>query len=187
MNQTPAPRVFISHHDADRDYKKRFLRMMGDLVVDVSVDEDDIDDTDLVTETIRQEIRNRFIRQASVTIVLMGPCTWQRMHVDAEIHFSIRHTDYNQRCGLLGIWLPSHPDYRSYEYNERLLPARLADNTEGDDPYARLYDWPRKRARRRETVRRWIDGAFNRRWGTPPTSGRPLLLGNIGGDCSRGW
>ena len=139
--------VFISHHDADREYKRRFIQMMGDFIVDMSVDEEDIDDTDLATETIRQEIRDGFIRQASVTIVLIGPCTWQRMHVNWEIHSSIRHTDYNRRCGLLGIFLPNHPGHGSETYSERLIPARLADNIPGDNPYALLYDWPRKRAR----------------------------------------
>ena len=131
MTQAPRHNVFISHHDADRDYKRRFVQMMGDLIVNKSVDEDDIDDTDLAAETVRQEIREGYIRQASVTIVLIGPCTWQRMHVDAEIHFSIRHTDFNQRCGLLGIWLPNHPDYLSSQYNGRLIPARLIDNAGG--------------------------------------------------------
>ena len=187
MNQFPRHKVFISHHDADREYKKRFIQIMGGLIVDTSVDEDDIDDTDLVAETVRREIRDGYIRQASVTIVLIGPCTWQRMHVDSEIHSSIRHTDFNQRCGLLGLWLPEHRDYDVDEYNERLMPARLADNIEGDDSYARLYYWPRKRARRRETVRQWIDDAFKRRRGVPPDSSRPLLQGNIGGNCSNGW
>lgn len=187
VSQLPRRKVFVSHHDEDRDYKKRFLQMMGDLVVDVSVDEDEIDDTDMAAETIRREIRDGYIREASVTIVLIGPCTWQRMHVDAEIHSSIRHTDYNRRCGLLGIWLPEHSDCRSDEYNDRLMPARLADNVEGDNPYARLHDWPRKRARRRDIVRQWIDEAFQRRRGIPPNSKRPLLQGNIGGNCSDGW
>ena len=136
MNRVSRHRVFISHHDADREYKKRFIQMMGDLIVDTSVDEDDIDDTDLARETIRREIRDGYIRQASVTVVLIGPCTSQRMHVDWEIHSSIRNTDYNQRCGLLGICLPEHPDYRSDSYNDRLMPARLADNAGGNNPYA---------------------------------------------------
>ena len=180
-------KVFISHHDDDREYKKRFLQMMGDLVVDVSVDEDDIDDTDLADETVRQEIRDDYIRQASVTIVLIGPCTWQRMHVDWEIHSSIRATDYNSRCGLLGIWLPEHPDYRSDGYEPRLMPARLADNIEGDDPYALLYDWPRKRSGRRIEVLEWINDASERRRGTPPNTNRTLLEDNIEGKCSDGW
>ncbi len=184
---TQRHRVFVSHHDEDREYKKRFLQMMGDLVVDESVDEDDIDDTGLDAETIRREIRDEYIRQASVTIVLIGPCTWQRMHVDWEINSSIRHTDYNQRNGLLGIWLPEHPDHRSETYNEKLMPARLADNIDGDDAYALLYKWPRKRPRRRETVRQWIDEAFRRRRTATPNSGRALLQGNIDGSCSNGW
>ncbi len=179
--------VFISHHDADRDYKNRLVQMMGDLIVDVSVDEDDIDDTGLGVETIRQEIRDGYVRPASVTIVLIGPCTWQRMHVDAEIHFSIRRTAYNPRCGLLGILLPDHPDHGGDGYEERLIPARLADNTDGDDPYARLYDWPRKKARRRKRVYQWIEEAFRRRNGSPRDDSRPLLQGNVGGSCSDGW
>ena len=189
MNMTGPPRrsVFISHHDADRGYKKRFIQMMGDFIADASVEEDDIDDTDLATETVRQEIRDRYIRQASVTIVLIGPCTWQRMHVDWEIHSSIRSTDYNSRCGLLGIWLPEHPDYRSDNYNDRLMPAKLADNADGDDPYALLYEWPRKRAGRRGMVRQWIEDAYQRRRGNNPNSGRRLMEGNIGGSCVNGW
>lgn len=161
--------------------------MMGDLVVDVSVDEDDIDDTDLADETIRREIRDGYIRQAAVTVVLIGPCTWQRMHVDWEIHSSIRATDYNSRCGLLGIWLPEHTDCSRDEYNERLMPARLAVNSSDDDPYALLYNWPRRRAGRRMTVLGWINDAFERRSRILPDAGRPLLESNIGGRCSDGW
>ena len=87
---------------------------------------------------------------------------------------SASHTDYNERFSLLGIRLPDHSDYRSEEYSERLMLARLADNTEGADPYARLYDWPRKRACRRETVRHWIDEA-------PLDEGE--LLPTVAGPC----
>ena len=187
MNQNRRHNVFISHHDADRNYKRRFVQMMGDLIVNKSVDEDDIDDSNLATETVRQEIREVFIRQASVTIVLIGPCTWQRMHVDWEINASIRETEFSRRCGLLGIWLPNHPDYQRDRYNQRLVPARVFDNAGGDDPYALLHDWPEQRSGRRDTVFEWIDEAFNRRRGTPPNSSRPLLEGNIGGNCSNGW
>ena len=187
MSQARRHNVFISHHDADRGYKRRFVEMMGDLIVNKSVDEDDIDDSTLATETVRQEIREGFIRQASVTIVLIGPCTWQRMHVDWELNASIRQTDFSQRCGLLGLWLPNHPDYPRDNYNRRLVPARLIDNIGGDDPYARLYNWPEQRPRRRETVQQWIEEAFRRRGGTPPDSNRRLLQGNSGGHCSSGW
>ena len=187
VKKIPRHKVFISCHDEDREYKRRIRQMMGDSVVDVSVDEDDIDDAGMATETISREIRDEYIRQASVTIVLIGPCTWQRMHVDLEIHFSIRDTDFNRRCGLLGILLPEHPDYGSEEYCDRLISARLADNIGGKNAYAELYDWPWKRPGRRDKVRQWIEEAFSRRMKIVPDSGRPLLQGNMGGSCLDGW
>ena len=85
--------------------------MMGDDIVDKSVEDGDIDDDNLATETIRQKIRDDFIADATVTVVLIGPCSWQRKHVDWEIGSSLRDTKKNSRCGLLGILLPNHPDF----------------------------------------------------------------------------
>ena len=182
MQQAPRHRVFISFHHEDQRYKDRFVRMMGDNFVDESVEIGDILDN-VRTETIRRNIRDDFIRGATVTVVLIGPCTWQRKHVDWEIGSSLRDTKLNSRCGLLGILLPNHPNFRDGLYNPRLIPPRLADNCEGNDPYAWIYDWTLKANR----IRRWIDKAFKRRDGTPPQNSRPQFKRNRGGDCSRGW
>ena len=91
---------------------------MKDDIVDKSVEDGDIDDLNIKTETIRQKIRDDFIADATVTIVLIGPCTWQRKHVDWEIGSSLRDTKKNSRCGLLGIWLPNHPDFGRQNYDE---------------------------------------------------------------------
>ena len=184
MNQVPRHKVFISHHDADRVYKKRFIQMMGDLIVDTSVDEDDIDDTNLARETIRREIRDDYIRQASVTIVLLGPCTWQRMHVDWEIGSSIRKTKRNPRCGLLGILLPNHSNH-GRKRNLHLIPPRLADNYTEDDPYALIYDWPRPWAPAK--IAQWIHRAFVRRDVTPPDNSRAPFAGNRSRGYRKGW
>ena len=108
--QTPRHKVFVSFHHEDQKYKDRFIQMMGDHIVDESVGDGDIDNS-LSTDRMRQIIRDEFIRDASVTVVLIGPCTWQRKHVDWEIGSSLRDTKLNSRCGLLGIWLPNHPDF----------------------------------------------------------------------------
>ena len=136
MPQTPRHKVFISFHQDDQKYKKRFAQMMKGNVVDKSVEDGDIDDQNVKTTTIRQKIRDEFIADATVTVVLIGPCTWQRKHVDWEIGSSLRDTEKNPRCGLLGILLPKHPDFGKEEYDPHLIPPRLADNCEGDDPYA---------------------------------------------------
>ncbi len=182
--KTPRRKVFISFHEEDIKRKKDFVRMMGNRMIDKSVDTGDIDDTDLRTARVRQKIRDEHIRDASVTIVLIGPHTWRRKHVDWEIGSSIRKTKKNSRCGLLGIVLPNHPDYGK-KLNPRRIPPRLADNRKGDDPYAFIYDWPNPWAPAR--IAKWIQRAFVRREGTPPNNGRRAFARNRAGDYRRGW
>lgn len=187
MARTVRRKVFVSYHDTDedRDYKKRFLKKASNVIIDKSVNTGDIDDTGLKVETIRQKIRDDYIRDSTVTIVLIGPCTWQRKHVDWEIASSLRKTKRNSRCGLLGILLPNHPDYDRKTLNLRRIPPRFAENCGGDDPYAIIYRWPKYRAERR--LREWIERAFARRRGTPPSIRFPHFGRNRSGSCRRGW
>ena len=142
-SNVPRHKVFISYHDDknDRRYKNRFVDMMKGYIVDKSVHDDDIDDVNLSIETIRQRIRDDFISDATVTVVLIGPCTWQRKHVDWEISASLIERPNNPRCGLFGLILPSHPDFQKGTFNSRLMPPRLADNCNGAIPYALIYNW----------------------------------------------
>ena len=180
-------KVFISFHEKDIRYKEAFVEMMGKRrIVDRSVDTGNIDDTGLKTPTVRQIIRDEYIRDATVAIVLIGPCTWQRKHVDWEIGASIRKTKKNSRCGLLGIWLPNHRDHKRRNYNPHLMPPRLADNLKGEDPYALACDWPQPWAPAQ--LARWIHRAFMRREGTLPNNSRKSFGRNwTRRKCSQGW
>ena len=185
MNQANRHKVFISFYHDDQEYKDLFVCMMGDDIVDKSVEDGDIEDDNLATETIRQRIRDDFIADATVTVVLIGPCTWQRKHVDWEIGSSLRDTKKNSRCGLLGIILPNHPDFGTRKYHPHLIPPRLADNCKGDDSYACIYDWPGQQAT--DQIRKWIHKAFKRRDATPPDNSRDQFGRNRSGSCSDGW
>ena len=185
QSQATRHRVFISFHNDDQRYKERFVRMMEGNIVDESVSDDDIDDTNLKVAEIRRRIRDNFIRDATVTVVLIGPCTWQRKHVDWEIGSSLRKTKRNSRCGLLGILLPNHPDFGRRTYNPRLIPPRLAINCGCDDPYAAIYDWRNERGV--AEIRGWIHRAFQRRDEAAPRNNSQQFSRNRGGDCLRGW
>ena len=181
-------KVFISyHHQEDQEYKDRFVRMMDDSMVDKSVDIGDIVDQDLPVDEIRRRIRDEYIADATVTVVLIGRCTWQRKHVDWEISASLIDTSHNDRCGLLGIRLPTHTDFSDAEYNPRLVPPRLASNCEGNDPFAAVHRWSGSE-NEVNRVRRWIDEAFSRRDRQPdPHNSYPLFANNRRTDCSLGW
>ena len=188
-NQIPRHKVFISYYHADDQiYKDRLVDALGSKAIDRSVSPGDIHDENLTLDEIRRRIRDDHIADATVTIVLIGACTWQRKHVDWEISASIINRRNNQRCGLLGLLLPTHPDYHKSpnDRNPRLLPPRLVRNITGDDPFAVIYDWPNYRLAKK--ILPQIHTAFLRRHQTPwPDDGLNLFRNNRTGSCRRGW
>lgn len=160
-------RVFVSYYHAeDQGYRERFERLFSDIYdryVSESVKMGDIDPT-LKTETIRQKIRDEYLRDSTVTVVLVGAHTWQRKFVDWEIGSSIRQTQYNSRSGLFGILLPTYPRPlgEPNTYNRYTIPPRLHDNIHCG--YAQLKKWSDDP----DTVQSWIHEAFKRRHENPP-------------------
>ena len=186
MATTDRHKVFVSYHhdDEDEKFKKLFCELLGLDIVDKSVEDGDIHPLQ-PTDTTRQQIRDNFIADATVTVVLVGKCTWQRKHVDWEIGSSLRDTKKNSRCGLLGILLPSHYNYSNETYNSRLIPPRLADNCGKKDSFAKIYDWPK--VWNTDRVRNWIHTAFQRRTSVFPDNSRLQFRNNRSGRCSDGW
>lgn len=135
-------KVFISyHHGNDAGYKKRFIDVFGnafDGFVDKSVSDDDIDNN-LKDDRVRQIIRDDFIKDATVTVVLIGSETWKRKHVDWEVGSSIRDTQNNPRTGLVGIILPTYEGYNRNKYNNDTIPPRLLDNLKCG--FSKIYLW----------------------------------------------
>ena len=189
MTDVPRHKVFISYyHKGDQEYKDRLTEALRDKAVDMSVRQGDIQEEGLHLDEIRRRIRDDHIAGATVTIVLIGPCTWQRKHVDWEISASLIHRPRNPRCGLIGLMLPTHPDYRKppEDRNPRLMPQRLTDNIDGDNPFAVVYRWPRKQVGKNLLPK--IHKAFERRLQTPwPDDSLDPFENNRSGDCSRGW
>ena len=189
MSEIPTPKVFISYyHEDDEEYKDRLVQALDSKAIDKSVSPGDIHDKNLPLDEIRRRIRDYHIADATVTIVLIGPCTWQRKHVDWEISASLIHRRKNPRCGLLGLLLPPHPDYqiRPEGRNSRLIPPRLARNIGGSNPFAIIYDWPRNGVSKKVLPK--IHKAFQRRKQTPwPDDGLDLFVDNRTGDCRKGW
>ncbi len=165
-------KCFISYHHAnDQVYKDRFVKLFdnaADVFIDKSVGDGDIDDN-CKTETIRQKIRDDYLSDSTVTIVLIGKETWKRKYIDWEISSSIRDTKNSSRSGLLGIFLPTHPDYGKEKYNPYIMPPRLYDNAECS--FAVLHDWSENPT----IIQKWIDEAFNRKDKINPDNSRPLF------------
>lgn len=157
MNTIHRHKVFVSYHHAnDQWYRDRFEQLFANqsgIMVSKSVQIGDIPDN-LMTETIRQKIRDEYIRDSTVAVVLIGTHTWQRKHVDWEIAASIRDTKSNPRNGLLGIILPSRRDIHCQNRDIYTIPPRLVDNVKVR--FAEIYDWSESAT----LVESWIHKAF---------------------------
>ena len=167
-------KCFISYHHADQKYKDAFVNFFDnakDVFIDKSVEDVDIDD-DCKTETIWQTIRDDYLSDTTVTIVLIGKETWKRKYVDWEISSSIRDTKNSSRSGLLGILLPTHPSYGKEGYDKSIIPPRLYDNCKCG--FAKIYDWTNNSA----SIKKWIDDAFERRTKILPDNSRDLFKKN---------
>jgi len=180
---TKKHKTFISFHHEDELERKKFEREFSqqfDGYVSKSVQDGDIDPKNK-TETIRQKIRDNFISDTTVTVVLIGQCTWRRKHVDWEISHSIRDTQKNKRNGLIGILLPSYNAYgyslkrtengRS-SYDPYTIPPRLYDNVECG--FAKIYSYPSNP----DELRKWIHEAFERRKSVLPDNSRDSFANN---------
>lgn len=176
---TKRHKTFVSYHHAnDQWYRDQFeqLCIRADIAVMRSVQIGDID-PNLKTETIRQKIRDEYLADSTVTVVLIGTQTWQRKHVDWEIGSSIRNTQNNPRSGLLGFFLPSYP-LSNNSYNPHTIPPRLYDNVQAG--FAKVYVWPTNPL----DIQAQIHEAFERRLTVNPDNARDSFINNRSGS---GW
>ena len=162
-------KCFISYHHSDQDEVSRFVRSF-DHEQDTFIarglgremSEDIINSTN--TDYVMSRIRQLYLGDSTVTLVMLGKCTWARRYVDWEIQSSLRQGEATTPNGLLAIKLPS------YSQGSKIFPDRLNKNLKQSDAqedcYARWIEYPRTTDQlvnaieaayqRRTTHRKWI-------------------------------
>lgn len=136
MSAVNKHKVFISyHHDRDQGCKEKLVELgeQHDIFADRSVDTGDISE-ELSDEQIRVKIRDDYLQDSTVTIVLVGAETKYRKHVDWEIHSSMHDGELNKRSGILVVNLLAMAGG-----NEPLVCA--AHSGEEESVYPEIRDW----------------------------------------------
>ena len=158
MASTPKRRVFISFYQGDRAevdaFIDRWATPAGVFIpkaLGTSDNDDFINSTN--TDYVMRQIRQKYLGDSTVTIVLLGSCTHSRRYVDWEIKSSLRRGTYTPN-GLMGILLPSQGTSAD-------LPPRLAENWAAGhgNCYARYWIHPTSAAE----LRGWIEDAHDAR------------------------
>lgn len=143
--------VFVSYyHNDDQDKREEFGNLFNDLIIDQSVKLDDID-SENSDDYIHRLINEGFMKDTTVLAVLLGPNTKCRKHVDWEIGGALNKKVGERYAGLLGIRLPSHPDYGlGATYNNANYPERFKANI--DSGYAVVIDWTENRKKLQDAM-----------------------------------
>jgi hypothetical protein len=76
------------------------------MFIDVSVNSGEIDDEHMTDEEIRVTVRDDYLSDSTVTIVLVGLETRFRKHVDWELFSSMWDGPVNKKSGIILVTLP---------------------------------------------------------------------------------
>ena len=165
-------RCFVSYHKVNSTAVKNFIEEFSDVFTAKTVgvtDEDDFINSE-DREYVMRRIREKYLSNTTVTIVLIGECTKARKYVDWEIASSLRNDPVNGRSGLLGINMKSFG-------SQWLAPPRLYDNFDKEDQvgsYALYQTYPSTA----QVLRNAIQTAFDRREKHTPINTRALFKNN---------
>lgn len=146
-------KCFVSYHHADQAAVQRFIAEFDqgeDIFIarGITMPEDVIDSQD--PDYVMSRIRELFLRDSTVTIVLIGRCTYARRFVDWEVQASLRQPAAGLPNGLMAVLLDRTA-------TEGVLPERVKLNV--DSGYANYYAYPAGPV----TLRTWIEKAYGKR------------------------
>ncbi|MCY3789011.1 MAG: TIR domain-containing protein [Gemmatimonadetes bacterium] len=175
--------VFLTYHHANQAEVEHFISSFGSYFNELRAigvsDEDEFIESDNTDYVLRQ-IREKYITGTSVTIALIGNCSWARKYIDWEVAATLRNNPTDPRGGLLAIQLPSIDGS-----NNIRLPSRVELNRHFDSKsstelgYASYYRYPGSGA----NVANWVEDAIWRRDNLEPATGSTSDLKKQNSPC----
>lgn len=160
-------KTYLSHHPDDQSQVGQFLEQF-DYLNNLAIHrpqgelEQDIEREDNKHKLIHK-MRQRYLKDSTVTLLLLGPCTYTQRSVDLELLASLHHgqdvmADPDEDIlpnGLVAVMLP--------HYQENGFPDRLNENLRVSEtqpiPYAKVIPYPDDKA----TLAAAIKEAYTRR------------------------
>lgn len=145
--------LFVSYDHGQDDYwLVRFNDLFHHLFSIHSARTADVEPTDS-QQYIRDLIQGGYIVDGTVLVVLLGARTYARRIVDWEIAAALE-TKPTRASGVLGLRLPTHPDYGKPTIAPSRVPARLADNVKSG--FCAVRDWTETAAQ----LQVWVNEAI---------------------------
>jgi len=143
-------KCFISYNAADKGAVDEFCENFSGSFIrrGLKMEDDIIDSTN--TDYVMQRIRSLYLKDSTVTIVLIGKCTWARRFVDWEVQASLRNPADGYPNGVVAIQL-----WDSY----KTLPNRVSLNV--NSGYSKFYAYPKSLASLENMINEAFDARFD--------------------------
>ena len=125
-------KCFVSYHQADKNAVDEFLEKFGGSFIRRGMQMTDDIIVSSNTDYVMKRIRELYLKDSTVTLVLIGQCTWARRYVDWEVQSSLRQPANGIPNGLVAIQLRE-------SYTK--LPDRVRQNVNSE--YAKFYKYPK--------------------------------------------
>ena len=154
-------KCFLSYYNEDAEEVLSFVDGFGDVFIPkaVGISEEypwiNSDDDAYVMDVIRED----YLADSTVTLIMVGRCTWSRKFVDWESYSSLRRDKRNRLNGVLAIQLPSAAGVASAKLPARVNLNVVRDLMNRDTGYARFNVYPGSAT----TLQDWIEDAFQAR------------------------
>lgn len=113
LQNIPTHKIFISFKYTEHRHYKYYLEKLNDIFdnnifVNYSLSENEIEEEKYNDEGIRRIIRDNYIQDATVLILLNGQGMRDSKFIDWEIQAAMTDTDLNPKMGILVINLPEN-------------------------------------------------------------------------------
>jgi len=137
---TTLPKCYLVYSSADADEAARFVEVFDSQHAFLLFHAESGVDQEIANcfgrHEVLKKIRERWLRDSIITIVLIGASDSSPEKIDLEIAASLYEDASCHRSGLLGISLPSAAKAAMR------MPPRFADNWAHGTGYARWYRYP---------------------------------------------
>jgi len=155
----PKRKVFISYHHNDQHEVDEFINRFAyreNIFIPKILGVNGIEN-DLINSTnpayVMNQIRQRYLQDSTVTILLLGSCTHSRRYIDWELKASLTQGSYTPN-GVMSIILPS-------QGNSVWLPPRLEDNWNQGNKNCYIHHWIYPSSS--QVLSNWIEDAYSAR------------------------
>lgn len=139
-------KTFISYHHAENQHEKSTIKDIINAdkgLWDKSVELGDISE-DLDDQQIRTIIRDEYLRDTSVTVVICDTYTPTRKHIDWEIHSSMYDGSINTKSGIVVVDMIGRRTWTYSQEVKNLYPNHSWTNQSKSETRATFDHLPQK-------------------------------------------